>query len=64
VEFNIKEIYPVVGLRFCSEFHVGVDRFEVFKYAVDDCVFCVINYQNDVNVVKVSCNLVLVICNL
>ena len=26
VDCNVKVIYPVVGLCFCSEFHVGVDR--------------------------------------
>ena len=60
VNCNVKEIYSVVGLRFCSEFHVRVDRIEVFTYAADVRVFGIINYQDDVNVAKVSSNLVLV----
>jgi len=39
VDCSVKEIYPVVGLRFCSEFHVGVDRVEVITYDVDVRVF-------------------------
>ena len=39
-------------LFFCSEFHVGVDRVEVFTCAVDVCVVGVVNYQDVVNVVK------------
>jgi len=59
VDCNVKVIYPVVGLRYCSEFHVDVDRYEVFTYAVDVCVVAVVNYQDDGNLAKVSCNLVL-----
>ena len=60
VDCNVKVIYPVVGLCFCSEFYVGVDHVEVITYAIDVCVVGVVNYQNVVNVAKVSCNLVLV----
>jgi len=48
---NVKVIYPV-GLRYCSEFHVGVDRVEIFTYAVDVCGVGVLNYQDVVNVAK------------
>ena len=61
VDCNVKGIYlVVVGLCFCSELHVGVDRVEVFTYAIDVCVVGVVNYQNAVNVAKVFCNLMLV----
>jgi len=40
VDCNVKVIYPVVGVCFCSEFHFGVDCVGVFMYAIDVCVVC------------------------
>jgi len=60
VNSNVKVIYTVVGLCFCSEFHVGVDRVEVFVYAINVRVVGVVNYQDIINVAKISYNLVLV----
>ena len=53
VDSNVKVIYLVVGLCFCSRLHVRVDRVEDFRYVIDVCVVGVVDYQN-VNVPKVS----------
>ena len=60
VDCNVKVLYLVVGLCFCSKLHVGVDRVEVITYVINVCVVGVIDYQNVVNIGKISCNLVLV----
>ena len=60
MDSNVKVIYLATGFSFCSELHVRVDRVEVILYVIDVCVSGIINYQNVVYVVQVSCNLVLV----
>ena len=35
---NVQEIYLVIGLRFCCELHVMVERVKVFLYVYDVCV--------------------------
>ena len=60
MDCNVKVTYLVVGLSFCSKFQVVVDRVEVITYVTDVCVVGIVDYQNVVNVAKVSCNLVLV----
>jgi len=46
VDSDVKLIYDVVGLNFCSEFHVGVDCIEVHVYAINVCVVGVAYYQD------------------
>ena len=59
MDCNVKVIYLFVELCFCKALHDGVGRVEVFTHVIDVCVVGVVNYQNVVNVAKVSCNLVL-----
>ena len=42
VDCNVKVIYLVVGLCFCSKLHVGVDCVEVIMYVIDVSVVGVI----------------------
>ena len=60
VDSNVQVMYFVIGFCFCSEFYVGVDGVEVVLYVVDVCVSGVINYQNVINLSKVTCNFILV----
>jgi hypothetical protein len=51
---NVKVIYAVVGFCFCGEFHVGVDRIKILLYVVNVYVVGVINYQDVVDIAKIS----------
>jgi hypothetical protein len=51
---EVKVIYAVVGLCLCSEFHIGVDCVEVSVYVINVRVVGVVNYQDVINVAKIS----------
>ena len=53
MDSNVQVIYAVVGFCFCSEFYVGVDRVEVFVYAINICVVGVVDYQDIIDVAKI-----------
>ena len=57
---NMQVIYFVVGFCFCSEFYVGVDSVEVVLYVVDVSVSGVIDYQDVINVSKITHNFMFV----
>ena len=57
---NVQVIYFVVGFCFCSEFYVGVDGVEVILYVVDFGMSGVTDYQDVINVSKVTLNFMFV----
>ena len=56
MDSNVKVMYFVIGFYFCCKLYVGVDGVEVVLYAVDVSVSGIVNYQNVINVAKITCN--------